>query len=360
MYELNILFVAFIVFIVGILSLKIKVTPIFLEVIAGLIVGNFFLFEPNQTLNILSGMGILVLMYMAGLEIDFDFLKKKIKPSLYIGGLNFFIPFFGISFFCYYIYNMLFIQAILIALALSTTSIAIVFPILASKGKLTQDMKLILSSVMIVDIICMIFLGFFSSAFSYLTLIFIVFMALLTYFFPYLGRKIFKKKGEKTIAIELRFVLFSLLALSFTSEHVGLEPALIAFFFGMLTSSFVVEHIELQKQLNGIAFGFLTPIFFFLTGTKIKLFLAQESIVFLIILFLIAYLSKYYSALFAIKKYFKTNASYYAKLFNFRLTFGFIVIIFGLERAIISEEVFSVIGIIIILSSLSGFLAKEK
>ncbi|MCK5176190.1 MAG: cation:proton antiporter, partial [Candidatus Aenigmarchaeota archaeon] len=304
--------------------------------------------------------GITVLMYIAGLEIDFDFMKSKLSPCLYMGLSSFFIPFGLIYLFCYFPYNIPHLTSLIISLALSTTSVAIAFTVLSSKGKLNEEKKTILSAVMVIDVMSMIFLGFFSSAFSYFTLLFLILMVVLTYFFPYLGKRIFKKREKTTIELELKFVLFSLLCLSFMSEHAGLEPALIAFFFGALTSEFIVGHIELQKQLNGIAFGFLTPIFFFVTGTKINVLLAFENLYFLIFLFLIAFSSKYYSALFAIKKYFRKNASYYAKLFSAQLTFGLIAITFGLQKGILDEKLFSVIGLIIILCSSIGFFAKEK
>ena len=360
MYEINIVFVAFIVFLAGVVSSKSKITPVLVELLAGLIIGNLFLLKINPTVDVLSNIGITVLMYIAGLEIDFDFMKSKLSQSLHIGLFSFFTPFVLIYLFCYFLYNFPPVTSMLISLALSTTSVAIVFAVLTEDGKLNEEKKTILSAVMVIDILSMIFLGFFSSAFSYFTLLFLIAMATLTYFFPYLGKRIFRKREKTTIALELKFVLFSLLCLSFMSEHAGLEPALIAFFFGVLTSEFIVGHAELQKQLNGIAFGFLTPIFFFVTGTKINLSLAFANPVFLILLLLIAYTGKYYAAFFTIKKYFPQNAAYYAKLINFRLTFGLIAITFGLQKAIITKELFSIIGVVIILSSLIGFFAKRK
>ena len=78
----------------GLIAIKVNVASAIFEIIAGLIVVNFFNFSDTEVITVLADFGILALMFFAGLEIDFDVLRKNAKSSLSIGCASFFTLFF--------------------------------------------------------------------------------------------------------------------------------------------------------------------------------------------------------------------------------------------------------------------------
>lgn len=94
----------------GLVAIKLNITSAIFEILAGCIAANFFNFNNVEVINVLADFGILALMFFAGLEIDFDVLKKNAKSSLVIGSASFLSPFLAVFFITIYFLSFSFEQ----------------------------------------------------------------------------------------------------------------------------------------------------------------------------------------------------------------------------------------------------------
>ena len=122
----------------GFIALEFGFTTAIAELMAGIVAGHFISIGGDTTIKTLADIGILTLMYVAGLEVDIDRLQKNFKPSLTIGTASFIFPFVCIYALSFYLLSLPYETSILSAIALSTTSMAIVYPILRQKGELDE------------------------------------------------------------------------------------------------------------------------------------------------------------------------------------------------------------------------------
>ncbi len=352
--------VALIIF-AGFAAIELGIASAILEIIAGIVASNFLGFGDAETINILADFGILALMYFAGLEIDFDVMKKNMKSSFAVGSASFFAPFLTIYFIAIYFLGFSLEQALLTGIALSTTSIAIVYPLLLkSRDRLDDTGKKILSAAMVVDLLSMIALSVLFTDVTVITIGFIAAFFVFSYFAPHLGRRIFSHYRGNAVEFEFKIILFLILGIGIAGEAVGVEAVLFAFILGMATSSIVVEHARLWQKLRGITFGFLAPIFFFKAGTVISIAAIFENFGMILLLFVVCFLSKFIGTYIFSKKYMSQHAAYIALIFNSRLSFGIVAATIGHELGILTEGMYASIISVVILSSIFASIASKS
>ena len=264
----------------GITAMEIGIITAIAELIAGMIARvildyNLISFQTPDIINVLADIGMLTLMYVAGLEIDLDMLSKKLKKSVIMGFSSFIFPFTAIFLFAIYMVPS-FIplsieEALLSAIIISSTSISIIYPILIkrSHGQLGEEEKLVLCMAMVGELITICAWSIFFLEVSLQLIAFIIFLSIFTIMFPYFGKKIFSRFKGNASEFEFKVILLLLLVIAVMSEEAGAEAAIIAFLMGMVTSEVIIEHKNLLVKLRGIVFGFFAPIFFFKVGLDI-------------------------------------------------------------------------------------------
>ncbi len=347
--------------IAGVLSFELGVSTSILEIVAGIIARSIFGITNLDEINVLAHLGVVSLMYAAGLEIDLDLLRKYLKSSFAIGFSSFFTPFVIIFFTSILVFELWVWQAMLVAIALSTTSLAIVYPVLLESGPLSPLRKNILCAAMVTDLFSMIALSLFFSDFGGYTIALIIFLGLLTVFVPLLGSKIFKHYKGNTVELEFRMVLVLILGLTIISKEAGIEAAIIAFMAGMITSGIVVNHHDLQEKFKFFVFGFLAPVFFFSVGLSVSFIDIIQNIPFLVFFFIVCFIGKYVGTYIPAKKYIPGKEGFISLLFNSRLSLGIIAATFGYETGILPRNIYApVIGIIMLAAVSSAVVIKKK
>jgi glutathione-regulated potassium-efflux system ancillary protein KefC len=346
----------------GFIALELGFTTAIAELLAGMIAKRFIFFEDIMIIEVLANLGILTLMYVAGLEIDLDQLQKRFVPSFVIGFFSFIFPFFVIFGFVSSVMHMTTEQSLLIAIVLSTTAISIVYPILKQTGAMTEDKRMILSAAMITEILSMSALGIFFTESPLLIVLLILGLLIFAKIFPYLGSRIFKYYKGNVAEFEFKIILLLILAVAVVSERAGFESAIIAFLIGMVTSEIVVQHENLEIKLRGIVFGFFAPIFFFWVGLKIGFESIIGSIGFLFLFLTLSFTTKYIGTYLASRLFIPQRADYIASLFNSNLTIGIIIAVFGYESGILVDSgIYSaLLGAVILSSVLSAILCRAK
>jgi len=156
---LNNIVVPLLIVVSGFICLEFFIPIAIGELIAGIIGGLVLDLKKTPWLEFLSQLGLISLMFLAGFEIDLRTLYRNRYKSIVVGVVSFFIPFLLIYILCF-LFKMAFLPSVLMGISLSTTSLAIVFPILREKNLLEKESgQLLLASAMVVDIISMVMLS---------------------------------------------------------------------------------------------------------------------------------------------------------------------------------------------------------
>ncbi|EOU1986077.1 cation:proton antiporter [Clostridium perfringens] len=292
----------------GLITKKIRMPQVVGALVAGVVLGPAFLNVLSETefIQNLAELGVIVLMFTAGLETDINQLKKTGKASFIIAVLGVIIPLVG-GFFIASIFNKgndvnTILQNVFIGIILTATSVSITVETLKEMGKLnTRAGNAILGAAIIDDILGIIALTITTSLADpsinvIIVLIKIVMFFIFAGFAGYLFHWAFIKLDERYQRDLRRFVIIAFvfcLLLSFCAE----EFFEVADITGAFIAGLVISDSNRSKYLNSrfetLSYMLLSPIFFASIGIKIKLTAMTKTIfIFSILLLLVAILSK--------------------------------------------------------------------
>jgi Kef-type K+ transport system membrane component KefB len=139
--------------IASVVSIRLGISVALVEMFVGVIGGNSLGFYTTPWIDFLATFGSGLLTFLAGAEIDPESLRKHLKPSLVIGAVSFFLPFLGAMAFAHYIVGWELHAAQIAGIALSTTSVAVVYAVMVETGLSNTDFgKLILAACFVTDL----------------------------------------------------------------------------------------------------------------------------------------------------------------------------------------------------------------
>lgn len=370
---LSLIIISLAVFIVPILSRYLKIPSIVGEILFGIAIGKsgLGLIMSGEWLSFLAHFGFLLLMFLSGFEIDFEYLEKQ--------GLKQ-VVFALFIFFCTvllaYLFSTLMGFGFYMTLILSTTSLGLAIPTLRetglSKSLLGQD---IILAAIIADFLTLLGIVIYSLFFQYgfcremlkPGLIF-VFAALVLYILKRLAwwypeRFIRLLKGEDPAETGVRASLALLFVFVGFSSLLDIEPILGAFLCGVLFSLIFRYRGVLEEKLMGFGYGFLIPIFFIHVGINFDLRVLLEWQIFLntAILFIGAWIVKIIpSLLFRFKGLTWNECFYSGILLSARLSLIIAAASIGLKLNLINNQIHSsIIFLAILTSSLAPILFKK-
>jgi len=361
--EIESLIVILFIIAAGVIALEIGFSSAIFEIIAGSIAVNFFHMSDLKWADFLANIGLLGLMFFAGLESDIQILKKNFLKAFFIGISSFLLPLISIFLITKFLFNYPLKSSLLISVALSTTSLALVYPLLKDKKMLKLPSgQTLLAGAMVVDIVSMFTLSFIFEGINLSNIAFLLGLLIIMFLLPKIGEKLFKRYLHNNIEFPIRFIIAILIAIGFLSKEIHINEAVLAFALGIFFSEFFRQNNMLEKKLRAIIFGFVAPFFFFKAGYSIKLENINFHIIILsIVLGSVAFATKYIATVIATKPFFKKTVYKIAGLFfNMRLTFGIVASIFGLEYKVIDTDTYTALLLIIVSTSLiASFLMKK-
>lgn len=240
------------------------------EVVTGIVMVMFFPdLAHNNWISGIAEIGLLILMFEIGLDIDVERLKKTLNESLFYGTLSFVLPFMILLPLSYFLLDNL-MAAIIIGTSLSTTSLAVVSPIIRREGIESEILK---NASMVAEMLGIsILIGFVRSrsisANQIVTEAFAIFgfICFTIFVVPKIVSKLKIMDSKKIINFETKVVAFIVLATAMISEKLGIHGATGAFLAGLFFSESTHRGIELEKRIKPI-FELLVPVFFFHIGT---------------------------------------------------------------------------------------------
>lgn len=131
-----------------------------IELILGAIFGNLGLLQAADWMTILATFGGILLTFMAGTEIDIQIMREKYKESFLIGFLSFLVPFIGVFLFTYLVAGWNIQAALIAGIALSTTSLAVVYSVLLETNLPDANLaKTLLAATFVTDMTTVIVLS---------------------------------------------------------------------------------------------------------------------------------------------------------------------------------------------------------
>ena len=134
------------------ISIEFGLSVAIIEILLGVAGGNLLGLHTTPWIDFLASFASIVLTFLAGAEVDPDLLREKWKESLLIGGLSFLAPFLGAMAFAYWVLNWSGPAAQITGVALSTTSLAVVYAVLVETGLTeTRIGKIIMASTFVTD-----------------------------------------------------------------------------------------------------------------------------------------------------------------------------------------------------------------
>jgi Kef-type K+ transport system membrane component KefB len=324
------------------------------QLIIGTLVGATALGTDVPWVKFLAGTGAIFLTFLAGAELDPDVFKLKWKEASAIGLAGFFVPFLGCAAAAYYVLHWDARASWLAGVALSTTSVAVVYAVMLEFGlNKTSFGKTVLAACFINDLGTVLALGLLFAPFTYRTGIFAGVSVAVIGLLPLLTPRFFKAYGGRPSELEAKYLLLFLLGLGALAAWAESEPVLPAYLVGMVLAGTVGRDHQLLRRLRTLTFGLLTPFYFIRAGS----FVSVPALIAAPGVFLILLLAKMASKMVAVYPttrlfdHSRRDGAYTTLMMSTGLTFGSISALFGLTHNIISTEQYSFLVAAVIASA---------
>jgi Kef-type K+ transport system membrane component KefB len=266
---------------------RLRLPSVVLEIVAGIVIGPSVLgwVEVDDTISVLALIGLAMLLFLAGLEIDFARLRGRLLELALIGWVISFALAVAVA---------LLLKAVdlvetplLVAVILCGTSLGVIIPVLKDVGELESRFgQLILAAASIADFGAVILLSFFFSGESgpgSTAILLAVFVGLLAVtFFVVKGAERSRRIGDDLLRLQdssaqirVRAAMLLMVAFVALAEALGLELILGSFAAGallaLLDQDQRMTHANFRGKLEAIGFGLFIPVFFVTSGVRFDL-----------------------------------------------------------------------------------------
>lgn len=354
-----------------IIANRLKISMALMEIIIGALIGyaafRLGLFDRlllnADWMKFIAGFAAIMLTFLAGSELNPETLKSKFREITVVGLIGFFAPFAGASLVSYYILDWDIRASLLTGIALSTTSMAVVYSVMIEYGlNRTAFGKSLLGSCFVNDLGTVIGLGLIFAPFTYKTLIFVAVTVLLVFILPPVTEFLIRKFAYKTAAIRTKWIIFVLISMAVLAIWSGSEPVLPAYIIGMILAKTVEKDNFFVRRLRTMTTGFLTPVYFLRAGALMSLPALIAAPFIFITLFVTKIVFKIFGLYPVIRRFkkHKDEKWYYTLLMSTGLTFGTISALYGLSNKIITQEQYSFIVGAVISSAVIPTLIANK
>jgi Kef-type K+ transport system membrane component KefB len=316
-------------------SVEIGISVALIELLLGVVVGNAFNIDIPSWLSFIGSFAGIVLTFLAGAEVDVPQLRREWRASVSMGLVSFFAPFVVVALLCYYGLDWSRRQAEIGGLALSTTSLAVVYAVLVETG-LNRELvgKRLMSATFVTDIATVTGLTVLFIKPTIWIVPFVLVSIVLIYGLPKSAPWFFSRYGGRVIEPEIKLVFACLFLLSWLGTRASSQAALPAFVLGLVMS-----------------FAFLTPFFFLKGGMNVSTSALWANLGVLALLFVAKMGPKLLGVYPLARRYTSPHAVFTTLLMSTGLTFGTITSLYGLNAGIIDRTQFSLLIAVVVLSA---------
>jgi glutathione-regulated potassium-efflux system ancillary protein KefC len=324
------------------------------QLIIGAAVGSAVLGTDESWVKFLSGLGAIVLTFLAGAELDPQVFRLKWKEAASVGLASFFLPFLGCAAAARYLLGWDPMPSWLAGVAMSTTSVAVVYAVMLEFGfNTTEYGKTILAACFVTDLGTVVALGLIFAPFSVKTLVFLGVGVVVFIVLPWVTPRFFRTYGNRPSELEAKFLLLCLLGMGALASWADSEAVLPAYLIGMVLAGTVGKDHALIRRLRTLTFGLLTPFYFIRAGSFVSIpDLVAAPVAF--VLFLLVKVGTKIVGVYPVTRLFgspRQEAMYTTLLMSTGLTFGTISALFGLSHGIINQAQYSALVATVIASA---------
>lgn len=328
----------------SIVSVEFGLSVAITEIIAGVVAGNFLGLHTTPWIDFLAGFASIVLTFLAGTEVDPSLLREKWKESLLLGGLSFLVPFLACMAFAYWGLHWSLQAAEIAGVALSTTSLAVVYAVLIETGLTeTRIGKMIMASTFVTDFGTALALSLLFIHPGPMLVVYILVSAALIVLVPLISPWFFRRYGERVTEPEIKMIFVALFVMMLVAELGKSHAVLPAFIFGLVMANFMSSHKNQLRRLRVVAFAILTPFFFLKSGMNVSLPAVAANLGWLALFLGLKLVTKFIGVYPVARRFVRENALYATLLMSTGLTFGTIASLYGLNSGILDQAQFSVL-----------------
>ncbi len=342
-------------------SVKIGLSVALVEILLGIIAGNFLGVHSMPWIDFLAGFAGVVLTFLAGAEVDPELMRERFKESFLIGGISFLLPFVGAWLFCYYVAGWTWKASQIAGVALSTTSLAVVYALLVETGLThTSIGKLIMASCFVTDFGTALALSLLFIRPTWWVVPFIGVSVAIIVIMPRLHPWFFPTFGNRVIEPEIKGAFAALFVLMYFAAKAESHAVLPAFILGLAVAKIFAQYREEQRRFRVVAFAFLTPFFFLKSGMNVSLAAVWANLGLLGLLFLVKQVTKIAGIYPLARRYVPADAMYTTLLMSTGLTFGTLSSLYGLNAGILTQVQFSILVTVVVLSAVIPTMIAQR
>ena len=360
----------------GLISRRIKLPQVVGALLAGIIIGPgvLNLVVESEFIMQLSEIGVIFLMFIAGLETDIDALKKQGKACFTIAILGVLIP-FALGLGTTYLFGKfgmqdvmgdsnLFLESVFVGVILTATSVSITVETLREMGKLNSNVgNALLGAAIIDDILGIIALSVVSSFADTSVKVSVILLKIVLYFVvmavvSFVLYKILKNwfMDKENFKRQVIAVIGLCLLLAYISEeYFGVADITGAFVTGLIISAVGLKKEKIMFAVDDLSYAFLSPIFFASIGLKLVLpKMSMIIVAFAIVLSIVAIISKLWGCALGAKM-FKFSNKESLQIGAGMVSRGEVALIVankGVKLGIISNVIFAPILIVVIITTI--------
>ena len=351
---------AAIVLAASIVSIEAALSVAVVEIVLGVVAGNSLDLGRPQWLAFLAALGSVVLTFQAGAEIDPAAMRRTLVPGVAIGLASFAAPFAGALVACRYLAGWGWRAAEIGGVALSTTSLAVVFAVIVEMGLSETGIgQLLLSATFVTDLATVAALSLLFITPSWWLVPFVVVSLVLIVAMPRFDEWFFTRYGDRVIEPEIKWVLAALLLLMWLGDRADSQAVLTAFVLGLAMSKTFRLHREVARRFRTLAFAGLTPFFFINSGMKVSLPLVWANLG-LLVLLAVKLACKGAAVYPLARRWARPHAMFGTLLMSTGLTFGTISATYGYTAGIVTRAQFSVLIGVVVMSAVAPTAVAQR
>jgi Kef-type K+ transport system membrane component KefB len=343
------------------ISVEIGISVALIELGLGVVVGNAFSVDVPSWLAFIGSFAGIVLTFLAGAEVDVPQFRREWRASVSIGLVSFFAPFAVVALLAYYGLGWTVKQAEIGGLALSTTSLAVVYAVLVETG-LSRELvgKRLMSATFVTDIATVAGLTILFIKPTIWIVPFVAVSLLLIFGLPRVAPWFFSRYGDRVIEPEIKLVFACLFFLMWLGGRANSQAALPAFILGLVMSSHYVHHRREQERMRVVAFAVLTPFFFLKGGMNVSAHALWVNLGVLALLFAGKMVPKLAAVYPLARRFTAPHAAFTTLLMSTGLTFGTITSLYGLSAGIIDRTQFSLLIAVVVGSAIIPTVIAQR
>jgi Kef-type K+ transport system membrane component KefB len=349
----------------SLISIRTGISVALTEIFVGVLAGNVVHLQTNDWINFLAGFGSVLLTFLAGAEIEPAAFHRHLKASLVIGVVGFLAPFLGVMAVAYWGVHWNLHAAQIAGIALSTTSVAVVYAVMIETGlNRTEIGKLILAACFVNDLGTVLALGVLFANYNVWLALFAVVTAAVLVVLPWTTRFVIRRWGGRVSEPEVKFLFLVLFGLGGLATLASSEAVLPAYLVGLVIAGTFLHNRVLMDRMRSTAFALLTPFYFLKAGALVSLpVLVTATGAGLVGLFFLLKMATKIVGIRPLTRPFGLApriGNYTTLLMATGLTFGSISALFGYTHGYIDRTQYTILVTVVILSAVVPTLIAQE